>query len=183
MAALIFMEISKASDQHPALGLISRFIRNFSSDNPRPASMDSLLERLNGPTARLVLLAIASSSLTALTILSFQSLRREHVLSSIKEEARSIHPSDIHRLNSIGAEDINIDANREAQIVKKAKRGDYDEELVLEQLARNRAFFGDEGLRRIRNSFVIVVGAGGVGSWAATMLARSGVGKGFTECG
>lgn len=141
--------------------------------------MDSLLNRLNGPTTRLVLLAIASSSLTALTILSFQSLRREHVLSSIKEEARSIRPTDVHRLNSIGAEDVNIDTNRETQIVKKAKRGDYDEELVLEQLARNRAFFGDEGLSRIRNSFVIVVGAGGVGSWAATMLARSGVGIGF----
>jgi tRNA A37 threonylcarbamoyladenosine dehydratase len=52
----------------------------------------------------------------------------------------------------------------------------------MEQLARNRAFFGDDGLSKIRGSFVIVVGAGGVGSWAATMLARSGVGKSTSFC-
>jgi tRNA A37 threonylcarbamoyladenosine dehydratase len=49
--------------------------------------------------------------------------------------------------------------------------------LILEQLARNRVFLGEEGLKKVRNSFVIIVGCGGVGSWAATMLLRSGVGK------
>lgn len=50
-------------------------------------------------------------------------------------------------------------------------------DLILEQLARNRTFLGEEGLAKVRNSFVIVVGCGGVGSWVATMLIRSGVGK------
>lgn len=49
--------------------------------------------------------------------------------------------------------------------------------MILEQLARNRTFLGEEGLAKVRNSFVIVVGCGGVGSWVATMLLRSGVGK------
>lgn len=31
-------------------------------------------------------------------------------------------------------------------------------------------------MAKIRSSYVIVVGCGGVGSWAATMLLRSGVG-------
>lgn len=53
----------------------------------------------------------------------------------------------------------------------------YDEELVAEQLARNRAFLGPAGLEKVRDSFVVIVGAGGVGSWAATMLVRSGVKK------
>lgn len=66
--------------------------------------------------------------------------------------------------------------SQEEQRAYRLKKGDYDKELILEQLARNRSFFGDEGLSRIREGFVIVVGAGGVGSWAATMLARSGVG-------
>jgi tRNA threonylcarbamoyladenosine dehydratase len=37
--------------------------------------------------------------------------------------------------------------------------------------------FGVDGAQRIRHSHVVVVGIGGVGSWAAESLARSGVGK------
>jgi len=53
----------------------------------------------------------------------------------------------------------------------------FDEELIQEQLARNIAFLGEEGVEKLRRSFVIIVGAGGVGSWAASMLIKSGVGK------
>jgi hypothetical protein len=111
-----------------------------------------------------------------LTILTFKSLRREYALSSLKKEASST--SKIRLLNSIGGSgDFNQSPSlKETAMADRAKRGDYDEELILEQLARNRVFFGDQGLLKIRNAFVIVVGAGGVGSWAATMLARSGVG-------
>ncbi|KAI9318018.1 hypothetical protein BX666DRAFT_1822673, partial [Dichotomocladium elegans] len=51
----------------------------------------------------------------------------------------------------------------------------YDETLIQEQLARNIAFLGEDGVARVRRAFVIVVGAGSVGSWAALMLLRSGV--------
>lgn len=37
--------------------------------------------------------------------------------------------------------------------------------------------FGIEGAARVRNSHVVVVGIGGVGSWSVEALARSGVGK------
>ena len=50
-------------------------------------------------------------------------------------------------------------------------------ELILEQLARNRVFLGDDGLAKLRSSFIIIVGCGGVGSHAASALARSGVSK------
>ncbi|EFJ15582.1 hypothetical protein SELMODRAFT_118191, partial [Selaginella moellendorffii] len=43
--------------------------------------------------------------------------------------------------------------------------------------SRNVQFFGLEGQKRVQASFVIVVGLGGVGSHAAAMLLRSGVGK------
>ena len=50
-------------------------------------------------------------------------------------------------------------------------------ELILEQLARNQAFLTDAGLSRLRSSFVIVVGCGGVGSHATAALCRSGLTK------
>ena len=37
--------------------------------------------------------------------------------------------------------------------------------------------YGREGLQRLADSHVAVVGIGGVGSWAAEALARSGVGE------
>lgn len=52
-------------------------------------------------------------------------------------------------------------------------RSGYDEELIKEQLARNYTFFGAEGMRKIRMGTVVIVGCGGVGSWAAVMLVRS----------
>lgn len=48
--------------------------------------------------------------------------------------------------------------------------------LLGEQLSRNCKFFGDESQAQVQASRVIVVGLGGVGSHAAHMLARSGVG-------
>jgi tRNA A37 threonylcarbamoyladenosine dehydratase len=50
-------------------------------------------------------------------------------------------------------------------------------DLILEQLARNRVFLTDEGLGKLRDAFVVVVGCGGVGSHATAALARSGCAK------
>lgn len=44
-------------------------------------------------------------------------------------------------------------------------------------LCRNIQFFGEEGQLKVHCSFVVVVGLGGVGSHAAAMLLRCGVGK------
>jgi tRNA threonylcarbamoyladenosine dehydratase len=48
----------------------------------------------------------------------------------------------------------------------------FDEDLIQEFLARNYAFFGAESMSAIRKATVVVVGCGGVGSWAALMLLR-----------
>jgi tRNA threonylcarbamoyladenosine dehydratase len=47
-------------------------------------------------------------------------------------------------------------------------------DLILEQLARNRVFLTDDGLKKLRTAFFIVVGCGGVGSHCVSALARSG---------
>ncbi|KAK7680475.1 hypothetical protein QCA50_016474 [Cerrena zonata] len=52
---------------------------------------------------------------------------------------------------------------------------EYSEELIQEQLARNYAFLSPEGMDKVRNQNIVIVGAGGVGSWVSTMLVRSGV--------
>ena len=79
-------------------------------------------------------------------------------------------------------------------LAARARKGDYDDgthesgfhqmttakqilDLILEQLARNRVFLKDDGLAKLRSSFIIVVGCGGVGSHATAALARSGVSK------
>lgn len=54
---------------------------------------------------------------------------------------------------------------------------DYPEEIKNELLSRVKTFFGDDNFQLLQNSFVIVVGLGGVGSHAANMLVRSGIGR------
>jgi tRNA A37 threonylcarbamoyladenosine dehydratase len=83
---------------------------------------------------------------------------------------------------------------RSTALAARARKGDYDDgmqrsvtghshginikaDLILEQLARNRVFLTNEGLAKLRDAFVIVVGCGGVGSHATAALARSGCAK------
>ncbi|XP_076951441.1 uncharacterized protein LOC143624790 [Bidens hawaiensis] len=51
------------------------------------------------------------------------------------------------------------------------------DDIVSEQLTRNIQFFGFDGQQKVTKSYVVVIGLGGVGSHAASMLLRSGVGR------
>ncbi|XP_065850024.1 tRNA threonylcarbamoyladenosine dehydratase isoform X1 [Euphorbia lathyris] len=51
------------------------------------------------------------------------------------------------------------------------------DEIVSEQLTRNIQFFGLEAQHNVTASYVVVIGLGGVGSHAASMLLRSGIGR------
>ena len=44
-------------------------------------------------------------------------------------------------------------------------------------LERSELLLGEEPLRRLRDAHVLVVGLGGVGAYAAEMVARAGVGR------
>lgn len=48
---------------------------------------------------------------------------------------------------------------------------------MLHQFSRNELAIGHDGLNRLKGSTVAVLGVGGVGSFSAEALARSGVGK------
>ncbi|CCC67041.1 hypothetical protein NCAS_0A04830 [Naumovozyma castellii] len=62
---------------------------------------------------------------------------------------------------------------KQTEIANVDKR-EYSDELFREQLARNYAFLGEEGMEKLKQQYIVVVGAGGVGSWVVTMLVRSG---------
>ncbi|AMD22283.1 HGL057Wp [Eremothecium sinecaudum] len=74
-----------------------------------------------------------------------------------------------------GKSDVN---DKDIQLAKRIRSTNgYDDELYREQLARNYAFFGEQGMENLKNQYFIVVGAGGVGSWVVAMLVRSGCTK------
>ncbi|KAM5545961.1 hypothetical protein V8D89_000087 [Ganoderma adspersum] len=134
---------------------------------------------LHSHRTQLVLTALGAAAITAGAFSGYQQYVRQ-------QKRRSLN-QDVHRSLKEGVKEKQKDLLHEDHHHPEIHLGgvetnhgvplEYDEELVREQLARNYAFFGDEGMARIRKSTVVIVGCGGVGSWAAVMLARSGVKK------
>ncbi|KAH7408474.1 hypothetical protein DE146DRAFT_375738 [Phaeosphaeria sp. MPI-PUGE-AT-0046c] len=132
--------------------------------------------------AQLITTAVISGAVVASTILGFQQARRLYRVADLKASIPEI--DDEHhaqRLTEYGAASTvfvpSKEDERSTALAARARKGDYDDELILEQLARNRVFLTDDGLAKLRNAFVIVVGCGGVGSHATAALARSGCSK------
>ncbi|GAB7348700.1 hypothetical protein MBLNU459_g7441t2 [Dothideomycetes sp. NU459] len=127
--------------------------------------------------------AVVSGVIVGGAILGLQKAKREYKVYDLKNsipDAKEKH--ETIRINDFGgavqdASRSTKEDEKGAALAARARLGDYDEELILEQLARNRVFLTDEGLAKLRNAFIIVVGCGGVGSHAAAALARSGAGK------
>lgn len=132
--------------------------------------------------------AIVSGAVVAGAILSYQRSHKKERIHRLKELKDSIpslgdggnvlpklngtSSSSNHHLPKPDPDDL-----RTEELARRAILGRHDDELILEQLARNRVFLTPEGLDKLRSSFVIVVGCGGVGSHATAALARSGVSK------
>ena len=74
---------------------------------------------------------------------------------------------------------VSIDAATSAAVVEANAAGvvadDADDADLERRFGALRRLYGDAGYARLRASTVAVVGLGGVGSWAAEALARSGV--------
>lgn len=143
--------------------------------------MSTWLQRNTTPLTAAVAFTCGASVASALLLTSL-ALRRQRATSQLKASIPDL--SETHRatpLNEYGAATApsitSKQDERAAQIAARARKGDYDEELILEQLARNRVFLTDAGLAKLRNSFVVVVGLGGVGSHCVAALVRSGVSK------
>ncbi|KAF9390373.1 hypothetical protein CPB97_009461 [Podila verticillata] len=149
--------------------------------------MSSYLEKISpavmhSQSTKMTLVAVAASLTTAAVLLGYQGSQRKRRVKQLKDDLRnSILPPpanfDQLRNNNMGDPSQQQQVPKQTQSPQDIAVPQFDEELVREQLARNIAFLGEEGVEKLRNSFVIIVGAGGVGSWAASMLIRSGVGK------
>ncbi|OAD04250.1 hypothetical protein MUCCIDRAFT_161002 [Mucor lusitanicus CBS 277.49] len=118
---------------------------------------------------QLTLTAVAASALTASSILTFQANQRKSRARTLKDELKEAELRSTIDLTPVGT------VNKSGQPHILPPPTVFDDRLIEEQLSKNTAFLGQKGADQVRDAFVIVVGAGGVGSWAALMLMRSGV--------
>lgn len=142
----------------------------------------------------MAIVAVIASITTAAMLLGYQDVQRKQRVRHLKgltpppahspythDNDRTVKNTLVGSGSSSGKSDSNSGQRQqnqqEQQLPQEDKPMPFDEELIQEQLARNIAFLGEEGVEKLRKSFVIIVGAGGVGSWAASMLIKSGVGK------
>ncbi|KAL4788690.1 hypothetical protein BJX76DRAFT_3296 [Aspergillus varians] len=144
--------------------------------------MASWFRQNSSHQAQLAATAVLSGAAVAGAILGLQKIRRREAVKQLKSSIPEIDEKHhAEKLNKFGVAapepHWSKEDERGAALARRAQEGDYDEELILEQLARNRVFLKDEGLAKLRSSFIIVVGCGGVGSHAVASLARSGVSK------
>ncbi|KIK34332.1 hypothetical protein CY34DRAFT_813002 [Suillus luteus UH-Slu-Lm8-n1] len=115
---------------------------------------------------QLILAAVSASLLTSGLFTAYNAyIRRERRRNLDRDILRSIADQD---------------ESSKRRLIQKGEEfldEQTEEEVTRERLARCYAFFGDEGMARVREKSVVVVGCGGVGSWVAVMLVRSGVSK------
>ena len=127
---------------------------------------------LKSENARIATAAAAACAFTLLSVTTYQSFekrkRRRELQREVKEALARTPPE--HELNS----DHFAVTPPETEIMdSKISSANFDETIVREMLARNYAFLGEEAMAKVRNGRVVVIGCGGVGSWAAVMLMRS----------
>jgi hypothetical protein len=120
-------------------------------------------------SVQLTLTAVAASALTTSSILTWQTNQRKSRARTLKDELKEAELRSTIDLTPVGT------VNKSGQPHILPPPTVFDDRLIEEQLSKNTAFLGQDGADKVRDSFVIVVGAGGVGSWAALMLMRSGV--------
>ncbi|KAL8813014.1 MAG: hypothetical protein Q9200_000601 [Gallowayella weberi] len=145
--------------------------------------MSSWVERqLSSHQFQLAATAVVSGITVAGLIYGGQAIRRKVAVEELKASIPPLdeeHPGQ--QLTDFGAASPIPSAAKEeervAALARRAQQGDYDLELINEQLTRTASFLTPPGYEKLRTSFVTVVGLGGVGSHCTAALARSGVSR------
>ncbi len=152
--------------------------------------MASLLAQASSSRpVQLAATAAISSAVAVGLLLGYQSqvhsarLRRlkrsvaADVVLSGAEDSNGARPGSRRSIDKAEEEETDPEERRALALARRAQAGDYAEDVILEQLTRNRAFLTPEGLQKVREAVVVVVGCGGVGSHCTAALARSGVAR------
>lgn len=153
--------------------------------------MSSFFHRYtSNQSAQIGTAAVVGALVAGTAILSFQAAARQERVAALKRSIPTLEEEDANEesrhtdlteygfanTNSLRNDDAaKLEDEHAAIIAGKARKGDYADELITEQLTRSSSFLTPAGLEKVKNSFVIVIGLGGVGSHAVTALARSGV--------
>ncbi|KAI9779948.1 MAG: hypothetical protein M1839_007104 [Geoglossum umbratile] len=160
------------------------YVEGDQEEEQEPPMSSWLSRTASSHTAQLAATAVVSGAVVAGAILGYQHTRRKNRVRDLKNSIPDVGEDATKELTEYGSaspaefpSNMNKEDERGAALAVRARQGDYDEDLILEQLARNRVFLTDAGLAKLRSSFVIVVGCGGVGSHATAALTRSGVSK------
>lgn len=82
----------------------------------------------------------------------------------------------VNRRSQVTASYVGVQLSKAAQLSPSVAKFE-DDDILREQLTRNVQFFGLEGQKQVSRAFVVVIGLGGVGSHAAHLLLRSGIGR------
>ncbi|KAG8844329.1 hypothetical protein FRB96_003088 [Tulasnella sp. 330] len=141
------------------------------------------LPKLPPDSGKLIFVALGASIATFAATEAYRSASTRQRIKKIKEDVvEDVYNSLHHQYQPGPALDVQGGLYRSigAEVEQTAVIGgtanlSYDETLIREQLSRNYSFFEDDAMEKVRKGKVVIVGCGGVGSWAAVMLVRSGV--------
>ncbi|KAK4692251.1 tRNA threonylcarbamoyladenosine dehydratase, partial [Lecanoromycetidae sp. Uapishka_2] len=124
---------------------------------------------------QLAAVALLSGAAVAGTIYGTQAIRRkervEELKASIPELNETHHATMLTNFGA--AAPLPAASKEDERAAALARRAQHD--LVAEQLTRTASFLGPDRFTLLRDSFVVVVGLGGVGSHCTSALARSGI--------
>lgn len=124
-----------------------------------------MLSAINWGSRRVQLITVALSTClaTAGAISAYQTLSRRRKRKDLEEEVRK----------AVGKLESSNTSRHQPIAGNERGRLEFSDHLIREQLARCYAVFQEEGMAKVRKARVVIVGCGGVGSWAAMMLVRS----------
>ncbi|THG21877.1 hypothetical protein TEA_021217 [Camellia sinensis var. sinensis] len=153
-----------------------RLITRSVASQPSRNVIDSEVEALSlsrSPLKSIEALSLSCSPPTSIEALRRRSKTSDPVVSvSISVDPVVFEGKGFIPDRAVKGHDVCGNQNHERPNVDLLK-----DEIVSEQLTRNIQFFGIESQQKVSASYVVVIGLGGVGSHAASMLLRSGVGR------